>query len=73
MALGVGPLPGVLVHTQCVHVGESGGVVDQRLTVLDDRAHHRAPTHAEGAGNRGHGLAVGADSAGHPRLGPTSQ
>ncbi len=69
----VGPLPGVLVHAQAGHSLEPGRVLDQRHADLDDGTHHRPPAHAERAGHRGDGLAVGADPAGHPRLGPTGQ
>jgi hypothetical protein len=73
VAVCVGPLPGVLVHAQALHVVQTGRRVDQRPADLYYGAHHRPPAHAEGSGHTGDGLGVGADPAGNPRLSPGGQ
>ena len=49
-----------------LHRTHPGGVVHERLAVLDDGAHDRRPAHAELPGQAGHGAGVG------PHLAPAS-
>ncbi len=53
VAMGVGAQQSDLVEAQGTHRCRAPGVVDHRVAVLDDGAHHGGPAHAEVPGVRG--------------------
>jgi hypothetical protein len=70
---GVRVLPDMLIHAQPGHARQPARVVGQRLAVVMDRPHHRAPANSELAGHRGHRLLVPADPLTRPAAGPLGQ
>ena len=64
--------PHVLVDAEPGHAGQPVRVVDQRLTIGDDGAHHRMPADQEIAGGRGDSL-VGLHPAHRRPPGPFGQ
>jgi len=62
-----------LIHPDRVHTSEPVRVVDQRLTVLDDRRHDRVPPGTQISRDGGHGVTILADPAARFSADPLGQ